>query len=77
MIDTNECFVPFKSAAPVMEVVRELRAMGLVQGIDFDFKYQQVKRSYSDNIVLLRNGASFFFKDPKRATMFRLQYDAS
>ena len=74
MITTHEVFVATKGAEPVMPIVRWLRSKGLVQGIDFDFKYQQAKVSWMDNVELLRNGVSFFFKEEKWATFMRLKY---
>jgi hypothetical protein len=74
MIKTNPVFVQSVGANPIMEIVRELRAKHLVQGIDFDFSYQQVQQHYSDGFDLIRNGATFYFKDDKWATFFRLQY---
>lgn len=59
MITTHEVFVPTRGVEPVMPIVRELRAKGLVQGIDFDFKYQQAKIDWMNNSTILRNGVSF------------------
>lgn len=74
MITTHEVFVRTQGAEPVMPIVRWLRSKGLVQGTDFDFKYQQVQRHYTDGYELVRNGVSFFFKEEKWATFMRLKY---
>ena len=74
MIDTNEVFVPTKGAEPVMPIIRWLRSKGLVQGIDFDFRYQQAKISWIDDTEILRNGVSIYFKEEKWATFMRLKY---
>lgn len=57
-----------------MELVRELRANGLVQGTDFTFAYQQPKYDYFSNEVHQLKGCNFSFKDPKWATFFRIKY---
>lgn len=69
---TNECFVP-ADAGEVMDIVRDLRSKGLAQGFDFDFEYHRSK--FKDDYTLtIERGGSFYFKDPKWATLFRLQY---
>ena len=73
MITTHEVFVCTQGAEPVMPMVRWLRSRGLVQGSDFDFKYQQARTQW-DNVELIRNGVSFFFKEEKWATFMRLKY---
>lgn len=50
-----------RPAADVLEIVRELRRQGLVQGNDFDFKY--------DHTVSM-----FYFYQEKYATWFALKY---
>jgi hypothetical protein len=57
-----------------MEMVRDLRAKGLVQGIDFNFAYQQAKYDYFSSEVHQLKGCTFSFKDAKWATLFRIQY---
>ena len=63
-----------KSANDVMDIVRELRAQGLVQGHDFDFAFQQaVYTSDSWTPVSLRQTV-FSFHTEKYATLFALKY---
>ena len=73
MITTHEVFVHTKGAEPVMPIVRWLRKKGLVQGTDFDFKYQP--RDWDMTTFGLRSqGVSFFFKEEKWATFMRIKY---
>jgi hypothetical protein len=73
MITTNEVFVHTKGAEPVMPIVRWLRERGLIQGIDFDFKYQP--RDWNmQTYEAQAPGVSFFFKEEKWATFMRVKY---
>ncbi len=73
MITTHEVFIATKGAEPVMPIVRWLRGKGLVQGQDFDFKYQP--RDWDmQTYQSVRPGVSFFFKEEKWATFMRLKY---
>jgi hypothetical protein len=74
MITTNEVFIRTKGVDPVMPMVRWLRYKGLIQGVDFDFRYQQAKTQWLDNIELIQNGVSFYFTEAKWATFMRLKY---
>ena len=57
-----------------MDIVRELRAQGLVQGKDFDFKY--IPTTYDDTgfQVLDNRHMMFTFYNEKYATLFALKY---
>jgi len=69
----DKIFVPNLNANDTMELVRELRAKGLVQGTDFNFAYQQTL--WNDNYTQSRpHGAEFSFRDPKWVTFFRIKY---
>jgi hypothetical protein len=59
-------------AARTLEIVREIRKQGLVQGIDFDFSYNQ---NQWDGIVgEIPKHAIFTFYTEKYATFFALKY---
>ena len=73
MITTHEVFVRTDGAEPVMPIVRWLREKGLMQGMDFDFKYQPGVWDM-ETLKGYRNGVSFFFKEEKWATFMRLKY---
>jgi hypothetical protein len=70
----DKVFVPGIDASQTMELVRELRAKGLVQGTDFNFSYQHSTTDFFDTEVDMLRGCSFTFTDPKWATFFRMKY---
>jgi hypothetical protein len=57
----------------VMDIVRELRAMGLVQGTDFDFSYTPPDYNYEIHEHFERFTVFTFYQD-KWATWFALKY---
>lgn len=67
-------FVPHIDAAETMELVRGLRAKGLVQGKEFDFAYSHASYDLTSFEAVTPKGAKFTFKDPKWATFFRMKY---
>ena len=73
----NKVFIPHVDANQTMELVRELRAKGLVQGTDFNFAYQQHKYNYFNNEFEQLRGCNFTFTDSKWATFFRMKYDGA
>lgn len=73
----DNVFVPNIDATQSMEIVRELRAKGLVQGIDFNFSYQHHQYNYDEMDFRHLRGCKFSFRDNKWITFFRLKYDGS
>jgi hypothetical protein len=69
----NSVFVKVNTANDGMEIVRELRATGLVQGTDFNFHYMPVKLG-DDYEIVSHKGIRVIFKDSKWATFFRIKY---
>ena len=61
-------------ATRTMEIVRELRAQGLVQGRDFDFSYHQAKIDEDSWSAVENKHAKFKFYNDKYATLFALRY---
>jgi len=57
-----------------MEIVRELRAQGLVQGTDFDFAYYQACQNYDGEWDSKTKHAVFKFHTEKYATLFAIKY---
>lgn len=55
-----------------MELVQEIRQMGLKQGEDFDFSYYQTK--WDEMIGEIPEHTKFTFYDDKWATIFSLKY---
>jgi hypothetical protein len=69
--------LPNVKADEGIDIVRELRAKGLVQGRDFDFKYQPATYDDSGFDLLTPHTIEFSFADSKWATFFRLKYDGA
>lgn len=65
-----------RNANDTMEIVRELRVSGLVQGKDFDFAYHRESYDYfsSDAICVIPRHAIFTFYNEKHSTLFLLKY---
>ena len=65
--------VPNVNAEQTMQLVRDLRAKGLVQGQDFNFRYNP--RDWDQETFEAKPpGAEFTFADAKWATFFRIKY---
>ena len=61
-----------KDPNQILELVRELRDQGLVQGKDFDFAYHQSK--WDDMIGEIPTTTVFTFYVDKYSTLFILKY---
>ena len=62
------------NASRAIEIVKELRTAGLVQGVDFEFRYHPTEDnnfSYEDTI---RKHTVFLFYTEKYATLYALKY---
>jgi hypothetical protein len=59
-----------------MEIVRELRQAGLVQGKDFDFYYHQAKWDNTSYEAVTNRHTDFTFYTEKYATLFALKYSS-
>lgn len=57
-----------------MEIVRELREQGLVQGHDFDFAYHQAQYNNDGWDAVEPKCAIFSFHTEKYATLFAIKY---
>ena len=63
-----------KSPTEVMDLVKDLRLQGLVQGQDFDFAYYQARwDNYSPDGFIPKH-TIFTFYTEKHATLFALKY---
>ena len=56
----------------VLDIVRELRASGLVQGVHFDFAYNQSR--WDEMIGEIPKFTTFTFYEEKYSTLFALKY---
>lgn len=64
-----------KTPNDIIEIVRELRKKGLVQGVDFDFAYHPPKfDEFSYDAVYNRCTMFTFYRD-ELATWFKLTYE--
>ena len=63
-----------KDANQTMDIVRELRAQGLVQGHDFDFAFSHAKYNNDGWEAVTPRQAVFTFYSEKYATLFALKY---
>ena len=61
-----------KSANEILDLVRELRAQGSVQGKDFDFAFTQ--GGWNEMTGDYPNSTVFTFYTDKYATLFALKY---
>lgn len=70
-----EVVLHLKEPANIMEIVRELRKMGWVQGKDFDFAYRPPKyeSDYTFEEVYPKHTV-FTFHTEKYASLFLLKY---
>lgn len=63
-----------QNASIAMELVRELRDSGLVQGSDFDFAYHpEIIDEFSGNRIQSRHTVFFFYSE-KTASWFSLKH---
>jgi len=60
----------------ILDIVRELRQVGLVQGQDFDFAYTPEKYKYdlSDSATLVKRHTVFSFYNDGLASWFGIKY---
>jgi hypothetical protein len=63
-----------KTANDVLDIVRELRAQGLVQGTDFDFAYNKTQYDNFSYEPAVKQHTVFSFHTEKYATLFALRY---
>jgi len=58
----------------VMDIVREIRKSGYVQGIDYDFEYHKPKYSETTYEAVYNRYTIFIFYKEELATWFSLRY---
>ena len=61
-----------KDPTEIIEIVKAMRASGLVQGKDFDFAFYQTR--WDPMIGDVRGFTNFIFYEEKLATLFALRY---
>jgi glycogen synthase len=70
----TEVVVDNRSATEVIDIVRELRAQGLIQGHDFDFAFRQAVYTADSWTPVTPKQTIFTFHTEKYATLFALKY---
>ncbi len=64
-----------RAVPEVMDIVRELRQQGLIQGKDFDFAYKPAEWGDSISMIPIEGKYTVFtFYTEKYATLFALKY---
>jgi hypothetical protein len=66
--------VPVDNVNQCMEMVYELRAQGLVQGVHFDFKFKPAQFDATGLELTSERCVEFLFYNEKYATLFTLKY---
>lgn len=70
----TEIKILHKSANEIMEIVKEVRAMGLVQGKDFNFAFYQATWNDSTFEAVSPKHTIFTFYEERWATLFSLKW---
>lgn len=73
---TIEVVIYDKNPNEVMDIVKELRAQGYAQGIDFDFAYNKPVWDTFGHEAPTRRFTVFTFYNEKYATLFALKYSS-
>ena len=58
----------------IIDIVRSMRDTGMIQGIDFDFKFNQTKREPYGGYVVSAEHTVFVFYEEKYATWFLMRW---
>jgi hypothetical protein len=61
-----------RSVSDVLDIVKELKISGLVQGVHFDFAYNQSR--WDPMIGDVKGFTNFTFYEEKYSTLFALKY---
>jgi hypothetical protein len=71
----KEIVLKHRKPTEIIEIVREMRDSGLIQGKDFDFKYNQTKWNDWNNEAVTPEHTVFIFYTEACATWFTLKYE--
>ena len=66
--------VAYRPVAEIMEIVRELREQGMIQGTHFDFSYNKPEYDPITGHLIEDRYTLFTFYVEKYATLFALKY---
>ena len=73
-IDMIEISLHKRSPIEIIDIVRSMRDNGMVQGKDFDFRYNQTKWDAYDFEAVSAEHTVFVFYEEKYATWFQLRW---
>jgi len=73
-VDVKQIIVPNLKPDKVMEIVREMRKGGMVQGKDFDFKYCPVQYNNDGWEQISTQHTVFTFYEERYATWFAIKW---
>jgi hypothetical protein len=62
------------TAKQTMEIGQELRSMGYIQGVDFDYAYYQEKYDNFSHDPIVKRHAIFTFYNDSNASYFALKW---
>jgi len=62
------------TAKRTMEIGQELRSMGYIQGVDFDYAYYQEKYDNFSHDPIIKRHARFTFYNDSNASYFALKW---
>jgi hypothetical protein len=62
------------TAKKTMEIGQELRTMGYIQGVDFDYAYYQEKYDNFSHDPIVKRHARFTFYNDSNASYFALKW---
>jgi len=66
--------VLYITAKRTMEIGQELRSMGYIQGVDFDYAYYQEKYDNFSHDPIVKRHARFTFYNDSNASYFALKW---
>jgi len=69
-----QVILPHKTVPEIMDIVYALRAQGLIQGIHFDFAYNNPTYDPITGHAIMERHTVFTFHEEKYATLFSLKY---
>jgi hypothetical protein len=71
----REVVLKYRKPTEILDIVREMRESGLIQGKDFDFKYNQTKWNDWSNEAIAPEHTVFIFYTETLASWFSLKYE--
>jgi hypothetical protein len=70
----TEIVLKYRKPTEIIDIVREMRDNGMIQGVDFDFKYNQAKYEDWSGDYIAPEHTVFIFYNESLASWFTLKY---